>query len=1130
MMTKSSETVQPSLLKSLTMKRGKRFTFNDNSGSTTAAVSTTTTPSLHDNTIVTCFDIFDGYNKAVELWQADEKPSMQRLGVTVGIIGELMVEMSAQLQDDHSTIPPFLHYPIDTKDLERLGISGVFTQNGSQAIRKAGHHPIHKLKRDWRRGSTSSDQKVKGIDKGGGGLVLNARQEDQLKHKVTEPHQSLMKFQDHIETMKRLSEPKRHGSRLLPEHLQVPSHFFQRWIWVQFPWLALTRAIEPRKDKVGGSKEGVVNVVNSTTTTSLNRLGAVQRMIDAGHMNKKQGVKAATAASLTDLKTNVGGVQSKHKQNVAFTTSRRADRGIYPDLPTSNSITSEGVLKSAGIGLWSGLNPALVPQSIQNNNNNNTFDDEGFLPQTKIHFSSSSRSVLKGGLLFKKTNSLIQNQGDGDCIDKNTKPEAAAAAWRSIDSDGTTQFMSILPSVMNNLNSDSTMMDNSIGNSSRPSAMPPLSEELAVQKAQAKVKGLRSILDCLLKERNDKSQLLKNLSISLHLRYDQNAHVASETAAGEKVVCALKTRLSAAQVAAEDTRELRNFFKSIINACKKKPPQEKLHLSALEHQVKLADQQMKDLVTHMCPILEETNEIEEKGIQGFREHLTRVQKVRAQVEERADKLRANIEHIMAKRKIVEDESQHHHHAVKLKTPMFAMRVKRITSVFPYKTAKPQGEGMVHPVVSVSKEIPISTIDNKMATVHCEGGEKDKQHSPNTDHHLPVNNNSNPVVVNHSKMISSTAVRNAMRNEGTNDDDDRNMNATAAAADSIIVPSLDELLVSTGAKVVEELPCIVHESLDTQRKLLLESERLSQQAEELMDQFKANQEEISKVKAVGVDTESLIECNKQFGQDLWALEAISIKGKNIISSPASHRMMDKDMEAANIRYQQACGRLCSAQSLLSEVTSSVDHIERLCNTILPQVLESLPPHAVTTTTTTTTPDVGKESTLMKRLESATERLLSAVNNNKTGSSIICCPPLQSPENGTPNEALPSFWVSGFSPGRLRTEAANVNASDVCTTLDRTLSIEMETGKGGCLEASSCDVHVVAEKYRDLRFQTDLQMACQDDGALLTTEAEEKKLGANLYGTSPLIGALRSSESMNLLRKANMLMPSAVQQQQ
>ncbi len=370
--------------------------------------------------------------------------------------------------------------------------------------------------------------------------------------------------------------------------------------------------------KVGSSKEGV----NKISTTP-NRLGLVRRMIDASPINKKQGLKAAA------LLKNVSS-------------------GIYPDMPASNSITSDGVLKSAG----SGLDPTIVPQSIQNNTN----DDQRFLTH-KNNNNLSSSGAMRG--LLKKIPSVLHNHDGftGDCIDKNTK---SAAAWCSTDFNG---IKAELTSI-------------------QPSAMLPPPEELVVQKAQTKAKGLRNILDGLSKERNEKVQILKNLSMLIHLRDDQDAHTASEAAAGEKVLCALKTRLSAANAAVEDTRELRSFLQCIIDTCIKNPPHEKLHLSALEHQVKLADQQMKDIVTHMCPVLEETNEIEERGIQGFREHLTRVRKVRAQVEERANKLRTNIEHIMAERKINEAES--HHHVPGLKVPMFAMRVKRLTSAFTSK--------------------------------------------------------------------------------------------------------------------------------------------------------------------------------------------------------------------------------------------------------------------------------------------------------------------------------------------------------------------------------------------------------------------------------------------------------------
>ncbi len=395
------------------------------------------------------------------------------------------------------------------------------------------------------------------------------------------------------------------------------------------------------------------------------------------------------------------------------------------------------------------------------------------------------------------------------------------------------------------------------------------------------------------------------------------------------------------------------------------------------------------------------------------------------------------------------------------------------------------------VVPISKEVtPVE--DRNAANIIC----TDPQ---------PVNNN--PVV---KRWVTTSS--NAVRREETNDNEN-------AEEDSLIC-ALDELIVSTGVKVVEELPSIVRESLNTERKLALNTERLPQQAEELRDELKSSQEELSKIKAVGVDTESINGVNT-LGQDLWALEAVSIKGINI-TSHVSHRTIDKDIETANTRYQQACGRLCSAQSLLSEVTSSIEHIEKLCDTILPPQLESPPLTMVVDTPITTSGGKPPEANSVKCLKSTTERLLAAVNSTNS----IVCPPLHSPENGS--NALPSFWVSGFSPGRVRTEAASVNASDVCTTLDRAFSIEMEMGKEG-LEASSCDINVVAEKYRDQRFQgtSDLQIECQDDGALLTTEAEENKLDANLHGTPPLIEALRSSESMNLLRKANILMASAVQ---
>ncbi len=344
---------------------------------------------------------------------------------------------------------------------------------------------------------------------------------------------SLIKFQGHIETMKRLSEPKRHGSKLLPEHLQVPSHYFQRWIWVQFPWLALVHATEPRNEdttieetggdvlntnkiiaakKVGSGKECITKI---STPPPPNRLGRpVHRTTDPSRpMNKKKSIKVT--ALLKDVKITAAGVQSKRKheqQNNVF-IPRRVGSDVYPELPTSNRVTSKEVTKSAG----SRFDPEIMPQTIQNNNK---FDVEGFLPLNNDHLKIS-RDFKK---LLKKTASLVQNQSGGfteGCIAKNIKPPAAD--YISVDPGGTmTQLTSIQPSTIS-FNPDTEVMNSNVGNSS--AMLQP--EELVVQKAQAKAKGLRNVLDSLLKERNKKSLLLKNLSISLHLRDDQDAHATS---------------------------------------------------------------------------------------------------------------------------------------------------------------------------------------------------------------------------------------------------------------------------------------------------------------------------------------------------------------------------------------------------------------------------------------------------------------------------------------------------------------------------------------------------------------------------------------------------------------------------
>ncbi|CAM9182635.1 unnamed protein product, partial [Choristocarpus tenellus] len=139
------------------------------------------------------FDLVFEYNHAVEAWQVDGRPTIFHLGDMVNKIGDFMREMSQLLQKEYAS-PPFLHMPLDFKNLEGIGVD-------PEMVAMTGVEPC-----------------------GSGASKFKERVRDEGTRNIDEE----------------LSQPKGAPKDQLNHYRAVPFYYFQqRWIWVQFPWMAL---------------------------------------------------------------------------------------------------------------------------------------------------------------------------------------------------------------------------------------------------------------------------------------------------------------------------------------------------------------------------------------------------------------------------------------------------------------------------------------------------------------------------------------------------------------------------------------------------------------------------------------------------------------------------------------------------------------------------------------------------------------------------------------------------------------------------------------------------------------------------------------------------------------------------
>mmetsp|Transcript_13235 Transcript_13235/g.44236 ORF Transcript_13235/g.44236 Transcript_13235/m.44236 type:complete len:1291 (+) Transcript_13235:162-4034(+) len=210
------------------------------------------------------FDVVLAHNHAVEVWQQAERPTTHRLVEALRSIGEFLAGFADPFS---SAAPPFLRASLDWPRLGSVGVRrDVFDANGAaaEAPSPAKRHSGAPIAAMTAAADAPADDEESMMKKSGaaGGvtsmsdLLSNVRGED-----------------------------GRHGSE------DSPLYYYERWLWIQFPWLALATATAVSwhvgQGYVGGSAQ----------TQTQGQPGALQVSLDTSAA--KAAVDAAAAAVAT---------------------------------------------------------------------------------------------------------------------------------------------------------------------------------------------------------------------------------------------------------------------------------------------------------------------------------------------------------------------------------------------------------------------------------------------------------------------------------------------------------------------------------------------------------------------------------------------------------------------------------------------------------------------------------------------------------------------------------------------------------------------------------------------------------------------------------------------------------------
>ncbi|KAG5187763.1 hypothetical protein JKP88DRAFT_253888 [Tribonema minus] len=651
------------------------------------------------------FDLVFEYNRAVEAWQGEVRPTVLRLGGMIGTIAEFMRGMSALLQRQY-TSPPFLHSPFDFRQLTGLGVPQVRASSADWLTSNGRRHKIvsdmevynFQVSNDIVASTSSAAAESTGsggsdasVDRGGSSVGD--------EHGSKNGRTALVALQ---------SVPKEQRNR----YHTAPFYYFERWLWLSHDGGAAA-AEQRRRWRSGGGGGGAGGRQGRPAV-----LAGQEDRPRAGGKRDERGAAEGARQGRHDTALGPRPLGSASCTNLLAATCRALPPSALS--PASPRLSRSALLPPPGGGGGGGgarHAGTLIDEDAATECGGASVDS---------HLQALAHSVSQLPPLATVIQAAAAEAAGLPAAAETPKPEAGARApaWAQ---GGDGHAIS--------------------GGNATTSAMGVLdpNDTLAVAKCACAVSQLQSVLNSLHAERRRKKLQVRHLrqaasrSSRLQLRrrkkkhahqhkiqrrrcsvntlacnasstdtaargdrrQDEDAYLVARTAAGERVIEALEQRVDRVAAAAAEVDGLGAFYDRIITICASNPPKDEPHLSALEEQgrvrcrqpprlcalmpyaasdwlrhrtcrslldstiiqtgryshrvwwlshVKLAGQQAQDLVARTQVLLGETEDIERGGIRQLRAHLAHTRDVRQRVRAKAEDLRAQLKFEAQRRK------------------------------------------------------------------------------------------------------------------------------------------------------------------------------------------------------------------------------------------------------------------------------------------------------------------------------------------------------------------------------------------------------------------------------------------------------------------------------------------------
>lgn len=560
------------------------------------------------------FDIVEEFNKSVEIWVTSQKPSPLLIHRTITQIAKFLAQFSRLTREN----PHFLRLGIDMNVLEMFGVN-------LSEIRDLGE--------------VKSDEIETGIT-------------TQAANRATTPQKN-RKVSCLLEE---IGGGGKEDKVLFPTPQMTESNLYcyLRWVWMQFPWIALFPAaslsseansyvnrqnsyLDSMDYNSTGNENGVLNIPTNSDQERLLRIWKVKHTdpsipVFQNSTNRKlAAVKPRSSLSL-GLERNVEvtfnklyeelkgpshiiklsqGVQSRDKFRRKFSEEIKVNQSIPFAYHANKTMRRQTLFPS-------------YQQQIEEDNKKKMLSEFGWDDEGSI--DSQSKKHYKGGKL-SGGNSLLSTSHPKQ---KKLEPlNIQKALADSVGAGNNSFFLTELDDEIRKINNAEYIQSHTIDRTGGGLITNATDLELETEKDRiSRLKMITNKLDIIAREKN---RVIIDLQNQVVLRNDSDLQLKNDVNNSELLISSLTERNHLMEKSYDEVRILNEGYVALLKSLKENPPYIESHVASLEVQVELAEKQFRDLYEHRVSMYREADRLDNVKRKQLEERLTYYQKARAQL-------------------------------------------------------------------------------------------------------------------------------------------------------------------------------------------------------------------------------------------------------------------------------------------------------------------------------------------------------------------------------------------------------------------------------------------------------------------------------------------------------------------